>query len=238
LPATRGRFAPGPKRAFRGHRAIGYPPTPSRLHTGEIVDHQFGAWRHWIGACLIGLWLAGLGAGAVAASDPPARAGFYAAAAGSYALNASDLRLDLENSLGLKARLGHRFQPRWALEAEFEWINEFDVRINDSVPASYGVWALTANARGYLMTGRIQPFVLAGLGVAHASFRDRVGTLAGAGFPRANAASGFALRFGGGAEIHITRHIAIILDASYLMASGDLDDFDYASLGWGVQYRF
>lgn len=50
--------------------------------------------------------------------------------------------------------------------------------------------------------------------------------------------SGFAARFGGGIDIYITRNFYGALDASYVLPTGDVDDFDMVSIGWGFGYRF
>ena len=48
----------------------------------------------------------------------------------------------------------------------------------------------------------------------------------------------FAARFGGGIEAYLTETIALTFDASYVVPTDDLDDFNYVSLGWGLNYRF
>ena len=37
----------------------------------------------------------------------------------------------------------------------------------------------------------------------------------------------FAARFGAGFEVYATEHIVINLDASYVLPTGSLEDFDY-----------
>ncbi len=48
----------------------------------------------------------------------------------------------------------------------------------------------------------------------------------------------FAGRVGGGIDIYATENIVVTLDATYVVPTGDVDDLDYLSIGWGVQYRF
>lgn len=88
---------------------------------------------------------------------------------------------------GINGRLGFRCHPRAALEAHFEWLGEdfdlsFDtVGLQRSDPGNplngqtemhfrhatvdSDLWTAGANARFFLMTGRVQPYVLGGLGI-------------------------------------------------------------------------
>jgi len=50
--------------------------------------------------------------------------------------------------------------------------------------------------------------------------------------------TGFAMRFGGGIDLYATKNIVVTLETDYVKPFGNLDAFDYVSVGWGVQYRF
>ena len=43
---------------------------------------------------------------------------------------------------------------------------------------------------------------------------------------------------GGGLDTYVTENIVVALDVTYVLPFGDLDDYDYFSLGLGVAYRF
>ncbi|MCH2170913.1 porin family protein [Myxococcota bacterium] len=213
--------------------------TRMEIDSGRRVSARgWGSWRRWLGGIGMGLWFGSLGVLAAGAAPPVPALGVYVSAAGSYAMNSSDLALDFENSLGFKARLGHRFHRFVALEAEFEWIDAFDVRIQDTTPESYGFWALTLNGRGYFTTGRFQPFVAAGLGVARARFARGDGGSAEVFLPAGSGESSFVMRLGGGLEVFTSERLALTLDASYVLPTGNLDGFDYVSIGWGFRYGF
>lgn len=146
--------------------------------------------------------------------------------------DATGIPIDVDPSLGLHARLGYRFGPRFAAEAHYEWVSGFDV-------SAFGINALeidgstvTADAKVFLATERIQPFLLVGVGAAFAEVKDTIG----AGFSIDE--SDFAARFGGGLDLYLTENVALDFDASYVLPTGDLEDFDYVSLGWGLLYRF
>ncbi len=48
----------------------------------------------------------------------------------------------------------------------------------------------------------------------------------------------FAVRFGGGVEMWLTRSVVATFEARYVLPTGSLDDLDYVSGGVGLQYRF
>jgi len=159
-----------------------------------------------------------------------ARNGVYLGVAGTYAFENFDTpgSLDADDTLGLNARLGYRLHPYVSAELEFEWLEGFDLNV---AGAEVEAWALTANAKGHLMTGRIQPFLLVGLGIMQAEI-DGAGVF---GDPKQE---GFAARFGGGVDVYATENFVVSVGADYVLPTGDLDGLDYVALQWGFQYRF
>ena len=82
------------------------------------------------------------------------------------------------------------------------------------------------NGKAFVLTERFQPFLMIGLGGMGVRGDADSGD------------SGFAARFGGGIDIYITRSFYGALDASYVLPTGDVDDFDLVSIGWGFGFRF
>jgi opacity protein-like surface antigen len=185
------------------------------------------------------VWFGALGAAlalfttspALAQSDDFARNGGYLGLAGSVGVfpeledDADDFGADVDTGLGLNARAGYRFHPHIAAEAEFEWVRsaiEFG-----GADVDFDTLVGTVNAKAFLLTERFQPFVMVGIGGMGVVVDD------------ADASdSGFAARFGGGIDIYITRNFYGAIDASYVLPTGDVDDFDLVSIGWGFGYRF
>jgi opacity protein-like surface antigen len=191
--------------------------------------------------------------------NPYARNGFYIGLAGAFAFDAAaeeelekqskeipdnpgGLKLRIGEDIGLQARLGYRFHPRFAAEYQFEWITDVDIDVQ-GVPFGKGAfqlerWASTANVKAYLATDTVQPFLLVGLGVLTVEVDGSpVGVepdLVGLSVNETD----FAARFGAGLEVYATEHIVINLNASYVLPAGNLKNFDYVSIGWGFQYRF
>lgn len=196
---------------------------------------------------LVGLVLA-RAAGAQQAdaeASPPdtARTGAYVGLAGGVSFltraedeleDATGIPFDVDPSGTLHARVGYRLHPHFAAEVHFEWLSEFDIEVPGlgRRVATLDGWALGADAKGYVLTGRVQPFLLVGLGALHAELEDDLGL--GVSVEE----TGFAARFGGGLDVYATDHVVLGLDLSYLLPTGDVEELDTVSLGFGVQYRF
>jgi opacity protein-like surface antigen len=192
---------------------------------------------------------------ASATEDGFAQSGVYVGLAGSVGIplqldepfeDAGVDHVEADASLGLHTRVGYRFHPRVAAEAHFEWLGGFDVSL-DSVyrpdpgsgtqVATADLWTLTGDARIYLLTGEVQPYLLAGAGMLSAELKNEADP--SDGLPDlSDSSSGFAARFGAGFDYCLTENFALNFDASYVMPTGAVEDFDYVSVGWGFQYRF
>ena len=97
--------------------------------------------------------------------------------------------------------------------------------------AEIQTWALTGNAKVFVLTGRTQPYALIGIGVLEAELE-----FVGAGLSQTE--SGFAVRFGGGLDFYITENVVASAGVDYVLPTGDVEDLDYVSFGAGIQYRF
>ncbi len=183
--------------------------------------------------------------------NPYARNGFYIGLAGAFAIDAaaeeelekqSGLKLRIGDDVGLQARLGYRFHPRFAAEYQFEWITDVDIDVQ-GVGFGNGAfqlerWASTANVKAYLATDTVQPFLLVGLGVLTVEVDGSPVDDSGVFKQLSVHETDFAARFGAGLEVYATENIVINLEASYVLPAGNLKNFDYVSIGWGFQYRF
>jgi opacity protein-like surface antigen len=144
---------------------------------------------------------------------------------------------DLESGIdlasgGFNARVGYRLVPRFAAELEYEWLSSFSPSFFFT-DAKVEPWALTANGRFYLLTSRVQPFLLLGAGILRAE-RERTSF----GGTRSSESTEFAARFGLGVDVYVVGGLAVTFDTSYLLPTGPLEDLDYLAIGLGLQYRF
>ena len=96
---------------------------------------------------------------------------------------------------------------------------------------------MTVNAKGHLLTGRTQPFLLAGIGfmnIQTESYQLPGSTMSSASGNKTD----YAMRFGGGVDFYATKHIVASLEGSYVLPTGRLQGWDYYTFGLGMQYRF
>jgi opacity protein-like surface antigen len=186
-------------------------------------------------ACFFALVLLTL-APAARAQDDFGRIGPYLGLAGSLGVYTKEDDLvgdagDIDPSIGLNARAGYRFHPHIALEGQFEWLSGADADVGGlGNIGELESWTATLNVKPYLLTGRVQPFLLVGVGAMQATLDPNFGS--------EQDETDFAARFGLGTDIYITRNLYAALDVSYVLPADDLEDFDYFSFGWGLGFRF
>jgi opacity protein-like surface antigen len=167
-------------------------------------------------------------AGAEVAKAPGAesyvRRGLFAGLGGATAVELfdGDGARGREVGFGLAARSGFRCSDRQAAELAFEWIEGFD----GDGPADRPLWTLTSNAKVALLTGRTQPFLLAGIGFLRGDV------------PGYKPRTDLTGRLGGGVDVFVTPAIAVSVDASYVIPTGNVQKFDYVSIEWGLRYHF
>lgn len=195
-----------------------------------------------------------------AATDEPqpddyARRGFGVSIAGFYAFQnfEDDLKTDVRNrtnppvtslslddSWGGSLRGSYRCHEYFSTEVAVDMLDSFDgdgsaggqkVLKTQSQPL-----VTTVSGKGHLLTGRIQPFVLAGVGGVMVKQRLKYTT---DGIPsRTDRRSDFAFRVGGGVDYYATKQVVVSAEIDYVGTPfGDVD-IDYLSIGLGAQYRF
>lgn len=200
-------------------------------------------------------------------TDPPTILDF-----GIYSTDFGDI--DDDDAFGFTGRGGYRCHSRVSVELQAEHFDDFGsgsivetgvapltVETDDgplvdtlrNFEFDLESLVMTTNVKGHLMTGRYQPFVLAGLGFMRMETKGRDVT------PNADATTEIcqpaltdpchaghmsdrrveiAMRFGGGLDFYLTENVVISAEGSYLMPTGKLDGLDYYSFGVGLQYRF
>jgi opacity protein-like surface antigen len=151
--------------------------------------------------------------------------------------------LDVDESFGVNVHVGYRFHPNFSAEFQVEWLDGFDadasvmaLPVGDIATVEIEPRVFSLNAKGHLLTGRYQPFLLVGLGALTA--KVEVEDAVGFGLSDIERFSGFAARFGGGIDVYATENIVVTVGADYVLPTGDVEDLDFVSIGWGFQYRF
>jgi opacity protein-like surface antigen len=123
---------------------------------------------------------------------------------------------------GLAGVAGYRANERVAIELEMEWIKGFDVKgTTDEIYTM--TWML--NGKLYLMTGRIQPFLMYGLGALR-------------GAQEGESATDLAMRGGGGVDFWLDENIALGAETEYVLPISNVKGLSYISVGLAMKYRF
>jgi opacity protein-like surface antigen len=163
----------------------------------------------------------------------------------------TSVKLGADDSPGFDIRGGYRLHPNVAIEGEIQYFTGFDVKIDqvttgahvinaDQKFGSIDTLAVTMNAKGYVLTGRVQPYGLLGIGLARASFDPDIEGV------DSQDDTAFAVRFGAGVDFYATENIVINAEAGYLLPTSDYKfgegdpglGGDIIPLTVGVQYRF
>ncbi len=131
---------------------------------------------------------------------------------------------------GVDARVGYRAHPRLAAEINYEWLDGFDLTFAGSEFTKLDIWMLTANVKGYALTGQFQPYLLVGSGVLHAE-AEGIGD------------TDYTWKFGAGIDLYAfsdapKAHWVLFFEGSYLLPTGDVDDVNLWNSTIGVKYRF
>lgn len=165
-----------------------------------------------------------------------ARTGAYIGVGGNYAINNFDglnplngpTTDSVDNSSGYFVRAGYRVHANVAVEARFEHFLGFET---DPGPGHLEGYAVTANVKGFILTGRYQPYVLFGMGYLdlNSPGNDQGDAIAG---------DDFAMRFGGGLDGYVTENISMGPEVAYVLPTGDASDLDMVTISLGLNYRF
>jgi opacity protein-like surface antigen len=142
------------------------------------------------------------------------------------------LNVDLESPIGFGLKAGYRFLPFLSAEAQFQWFSNADIDFGDFDGANVETLLYTANLKAHILTGRLQPFVLAGVGLMHIDQKDKLNL----GFGKKT--EDFAARFAGGLDVHFTEHIGAVLEGGYVLPTGSVDGYKFVYWSVGLQYRF
>lgn len=199
-------------------------------------------------ASLLGL----LPAVAFADDEDFSHSGFYIGVGGSYVTDTfeSDLEdaldsalpgvsVDIDESAGVNVVAGYRILPFLAAEAEYEWIDEFDIKLNGTKAFTLEAQAVTANLKWIVPTWRVQPYLLTGAGFTRWKLKDKIG------LGVSETSTDFAGRLGAGLDIYVTEHIlvtaganAVLSTTDFSVAGQDVEPIFYLGGQAGIQYRF
>ena len=197
--------------------------------------------------------LAMLPGAAAADEDDFSRSGVYFGVGGVYTQNGlvedqvedafPALNIDVDDSAGVSSVLGYRVLPFLATELQYEYVDGFDISASPfGKLLTVRAHTLTGNLKVIAPIWRVQPYLLAGVGLVRWDFDQKV---AGLGISSGDTA--FAGRAGGGVDLYLTRNIVLNAGANVVLSDTSIDagptgdDIDYLfyiTAGGGLQYRF
>jgi hypothetical protein len=160
------------------------------------------------------------------------RTGTYVSVSGVYVVESwprSNRNAGAEDTGGFNFRVGQRVSQWVSAELEFEWVDDFFPNERQDLQ----LISTSANTRIYPLGGRVQPFVLGGLGIVSTivNHRNRSSSIR-----QSNA--DWQFRGGGGIDFYYNDHIALTAEATYVWTVGDVKDLEHVSIGLGMLYRF
>ena len=155
--------------------------------------------------------------------------------------------VDIDETWGFHGVIGYRVAPIVALEAQYEYIDDFGIGASGSGVSGNVTLeghALTGNLKLIVPTWRVQPYVLAGVGVV---WYSAAGSVAGVGQALFEDDQAFAGRVGAGLDVYLSPHWLVNVGASAVLTTekvssnigaDDLDGLHYVGAGASLQYRF
>lgn len=153
-----------------------------------------------------------------------------------------DVSLDGNNGSGVVTTRGGYRCGRWfSVELGVEWLSPID---RDIVTSSQGKISsveidpiyISSNVKGYLLSGRYQPFVTLGAGALN--IKSVTTSVLGPPTKIVNNFTAVALRMGGGIDIYVTKNFVFDLELSYVLPVSTITNYQYLSIGAGLLYRF
>jgi hypothetical protein len=168
-----------------------------------------------------------------------------------------DTTAKADNSWTIKEGGGYRCHSRYSVGVTFQHFGGFDTQWTGPLGTGghdIDIFYATVDVKGYLLTGRYQPYLLLGGGTMTVKTKvtNPTGVYATMENPmpppdnvaiygpvtQSRSYMDFAFRFGGGIDLYATKHIVINIDANYLAPLGSVSGVGMYTIGAGIGYRF
>lgn len=133
-----------------------------------------------------------------------------------------------DDGLGADFWIGVRINRFVGVESQLTYLEGFDAEVLD-VPIDLEVLGFTGNVKLYPLEGWIEPYLVAGAGVARLDTK-----VLGTSFDETDT----IIRAGGGVDIYFSEGFSVVFGGSYVFTSGDIDQTNIIEIKLGIQHRF
>lgn len=138
-----------------------------------------------------------------------------------------------EESAGFNFKLGYRFTEALEAELDYLYIDGFDGSVAGIKAFNLDGYAVTANAKWYPATGKVQPYCLVGAGFADLTARFDLEPK-----HKSESHADAVFRVGGGVDIYAAENVLFFGEISYYMTRGEVKDTDFMPVTLGVKRTF
>jgi outer membrane protein W len=119
--------------------------------------------------------------------------------------------IKVDDNWGVNARAGYRLASWFAVEGEYEWLDDYNMSLGGIQFGAIGFQTATANLRFIGPFGRFQPYLLLGAGGLFIRTEDK--------FHALNVDSvAFAGRVGLGIDVYLTEHLLLNFGAESILS--------------------
>lgn len=153
-----------------------------------------------------------------------------------------ETKASADDSWSINGHGGYRCHPRYSIAFSLEYFGGFDTQwtgVLGTGSDDIDIFAATVDIKGYLLTGRYQPFLLLGGGTMTVQTKVTNPTgIGGSPVVQSRDYTDFVFRFGGGIDLYATEHVVVNIGANYLLPLGEVSGVDMFTVGAGIEYRF
>lgn len=158
-------------------------------------------------------------------------------------------RTSEEVSVEVMARAGWRLLPHLAIEGQYEWVREWEMKTKREQCAQADAQIFTGNLRVFAPFDAVHPYLVGGAGAGRFESRSRIVRFDTSGLNDCNPTPGMAgsqddwelaVRLGGGLDVYLTRHVTFNLEVSTIYTPDEVwdEEFPFVSISGGLGYRF
>jgi hypothetical protein len=162
-----------------------------------------------------------------------------------------------DDTWSISGRGGYRCHPRYSVGTTLEYFGGFDTDWSGATgmgSADIDMFVGAVDIKGYLATGRVQPYLLMGGGTMTVQTEVTNPTAVQKSIPdpdnegeylpvrgsvtQSRSYQDFVFRFGGGIDLYATENVVVNVGATYLLPAGQVSTLDVFTFGGGIEYRF